>query len=78
MAKRAINLDEARAIIKLNGQARVYATFLDGVYKGQIDRVASVTKLDELTSVYRVELWTNSTTLADLISDGRIQIVTTN
>ena len=73
--KRVIGLDEARAIIKRNGVARVYATFKDGVYIGQIDRIASESKLDELTSVYRVDLWTNSMTTDDLISNARINIV---
>lgn len=73
--KRIIGLDEAREIIKRDGVARVYATFKDGVYIGQIDRIASETKLDELTGAYRVELWTSSMATDDLIHNARIKIV---
>ncbi len=38
------------------GSTRVYATFKDGVYKGQIDSVKSEQKLDELISAYNVTL----------------------
>ena len=65
-----INLDEARQFVKNNdgyGTTRVYAEFLDGVYKGQIDAVKSENKLDELTSAYRVKLYKVTTHFEDLI-----------
>lgn len=69
--KQNIDLDTARHLIKEfggYGTTRVYATFLDGVYKDQIDSVKSEVKLDELTSAYRVQLWCNSMSLEDLIN----------
>lgn len=69
--KQNIGLDTARKLIKEfggYGTTRVYATFLNGVYKGQIDSVKAESQLDELVTAYTVQLWCVSTSLEDLIS----------
>ncbi len=66
-----IGSDTASKLIKEfggYGTTRVYATFLDGVYKNQIDSVKSESQLDELVTAYTVQLWCVSTSLEDLIS----------
>ena len=58
------------------GATRVYATFRDGVYKGQIDSPKSITALHELISAYNVDLTACTTSFEDLIQ--RAQVVHIN
>lgn len=72
-----LTYDQTVAILKNNdpwGDTRVYAEYKDGVYKGQIDSVKSIVKLDELTSVYRVRLFVKTTSFSDLITNGNIVV----
>lgn len=65
-----ITLDEAEILLKTlgyNSPTRVYATFKDGVYVNQIDRMTSVTKLQETITAYSVTLWASTMTTDDLI-----------
>jgi len=66
-----VGYDEASQVLRTHGgygSKRVYATYLDGVYKDQITGVKSVIMLDELTSAYRVKLEVHETSIADLVS----------
>lgn len=55
----SIDFDTAQALINAfggYGSTRVYGTFRDGVYKGQIASIKSLNQLDELISVYNLDL----------------------
>lgn len=67
-----LTYDQATEVLKTHdawGATRLYAEFKDGVYKGQIVAVKSVKYLDELTSAYRVRLYTATTHLSDLVKE---------
>lgn len=65
-----ISYEKAIEILEKNGSlghTRVYATYKDGVFKGQVIGIPSKIYLNELISAYNVELDARSTTIADLI-----------
>ena len=59
-----------------HGSTRVYATFKDGVYKGQIASAKSIDQLQELITAYNVDLTACTTDTSDLIN--RAQVVHIN